>query len=110
MKKGLIFILCLFLSACATEPTTVRPKLSTPVQEQTTLNGLNQQSVQSLLGKPLTQRTEIPNCMWTYRQSDCTILVFFDKNQKVKHSEARGKCTQFKEQLLQLTLNKQKGN
>lgn len=110
MKKGLIFILCLFLSACATETTNVRPKLNTPVQKQTTLNGFNQQSVQSLLGKPLTQRTEIPNCMWTYRQADCTILVFFGKNQKVQHSEARGKCIQFKEQLLQLTLNKQKGN
>ena len=110
MKKGFIFILFLYLSACATENTTVRSKISTPVQDQNTLNGLNQKSIQSLLGKPLTHRTEVPHCMWTYRQSDCTILVFFGKNKKVQHSEARGKCVQFKEQLLQLTLNTQKGN
>ena len=110
MRKGLIFIFCLCLSACATEKSSVRQQLSTPVQEQNTLNGFDQQSVQILLGVPLTQRMESPNCMWTYRQSDCTILVYFGKNQKVQYSEARGKCTQFKEQVIQTALNQQKGN
>ena len=110
MKKGLIFILCLYLSACATENISVRKQLNMPVQEQNTLNGFSQQTVKSLLGNPLAQRTEQPHCMWTYRQPDCTIFVYFGKNQKVRHSEARGQCTHFKEQLIQIVSNQQKGN
>lgn len=110
MKKGLIFILCLYLTACATETTSIRTQLNTPVQEKNTLNEFTQEAVKAFLGKPLTQRTEPPNSMWTYRQPDCTILVYFGKNKKVKHTEARGTCKQFKEQLVQLTLQQQKGN
>ena len=110
MKKGLIFILCLLVSACATEKTVFRQKSTEPIDEQPMLKGYTQQSLKDLFGQPIAQRTEEPHCLWTFRQSDCTLFVYFGKNQKARYSETRGKCIKLKEQLTQIAENKQKGN
>lgn len=71
MKK--LIVLCLMLSGCAG-------------YRSVNLQGLTTQQVQRRLGEPTIQRTESPYQLWTYKQSDCSLLVYFDENGLVKQT------------------------
>lgn len=62
------------------------------VRRENFLTGQSMKSVEKILGKPLMERNEEPNSLWTYHQGNCTTLIYFNENKKVAYAEARGKC------------------
>ena len=43
-------------------------------------------------GDPVIARTEGSNHVWSYRNGDCSYLIFFDKDDVVRWVDAKGSC------------------
>lgn len=101
MKNSLIVLLCLFVTACASSNKDVFMGTShLPVQKEQVLKNYTTDDVQRVYGKPVAVRTEEPNTLWTYRQNNCTRLIYFNHKGRVCHSEARGECREESQALL----------
>jgi len=80
MKKC-ILIACLILTGCAFQPIVA-----------TELMGKDKDYVLNRFGEPTIVRTETPNQIWSYRDENCSYLVFFDENNVVRWVDAQGSC------------------
>lgn len=93
MKINILFLsTILLLAGCSTPHKVFKDHDHLPVRQETGLVGKSAQTVKASLGAPLMVRTEKPNQIWTYRQNQCTTLVYFDKNEQVCFAESRGEC------------------
>lgn len=66
------------------------------VQQENVLKGRSMKTVRKFFGEPLSIRYEEPNQLWTYRQKDCTSLIYFDADNRVRYAESRGSCSSLK--------------
>lgn len=78
MSKYLI-CLCLFLTACANPAFRA-------------IQGKSTESVRAIKGEPVTILKESGHEMWTYRQNDCTQIIFFDNQGKATDWHEMGVC------------------
>ena len=83
MKK-IYLVLFLFLPACA--------NFFLP-EELVELNGVTKEKLLSKLGNPTIVRHEGVHQIYTYYQNGCSVLVFLDKNETVRHIDQRGDCS-----------------
>jgi len=83
MKKY-ILISCFILGGCATQPVAL-----------TELIGKNQDYVRKQFGTPTVTRSEHPNQIWSYRDEDCSKLVFFDQAHVVRWVDVQGACEKY---------------
>ena len=84
MMPGMKKLCCLFillLSACAFTPKTGQE-----------LVGQKKAVVKKSLGTPIVSRTENPNKIWSYRIGECSLLVYFDKEDTVQFIDHSGNC------------------
>ncbi len=65
-----------------------------PVQSDNSIIGKSCDEIRQQWGKPFLVRHETPNQLWTYRQNECTHLIYFDDSQQVCFAEKRGNCPQ----------------
>lgn len=93
MKK-LILLSLLFLWGCASNDDMFQGRSHMSVRKETSFKGLSMADIEKKLGKPLIQRIEEPNYLWTYRRENCTTLIYFSENKKVSYAETRGICSQ----------------
>ena len=56
------------------------------------LNGATKEKVLSKLGKPTIARNEGTHQIYTYYQNGCSVLIFLDNNETVRHIDQRGEC------------------
>ena len=77
-NKGLI-CLCLCLAACA------NTKLEA-------IRGQDEAKIKADRGTPMTVVTQNGRQMWTYRQEECTELIFFDDKGQVDGLQELGTC------------------
>jgi len=78
MSKYLI-CLCFFLTAC------VNPAFRA-------IQGKDTESVRLIKGEPVTILKEQNHEMWTYRQNECTQIIFFDNDGKATDWHEMGFC------------------
>ncbi len=82
MRIRLLIICFLFFSSACTMP------------KQHILCGKSKTNITQLLGTPYSMRTEAPYQLYTYKQNDCTMLIFY-KNSIVQHVSQQGTCPTF---------------
>ena len=80
MKK-LYCLLILLLTACSFTP-----------QMGQDLIGQKKTFVKKKLGSPTVSRTEEPNQIWSYRIENCSLLVYFNKEDIVQFIDHSGDC------------------
>ena len=61
--------------------------------EMTDLKGKTDKEVEKIYGKPVIVRHENDKQMWTYKQGECSRLIFFDASHTVQFAESRGNCS-----------------
>ncbi len=81
MKKVILILGGLCLASCANPHLTALPS-KTP------------EGVRSVMGEPVSIVQENNHRMWTYRNGDCTQLVFFDETNTVTDWYDVGNCPQ----------------
>lgn len=79
MKNKLALIMCIALMGC------VNTKLAA-------IRGKETSEIRQLKGEPVTMITENGRKMWTYRQGECTELVFFNPEERVDGFYELGEC------------------
>ena len=77
--KTIIISLALFLCACTHS-------------ELAGLTGQSPENIRHLKGKPVTILGQNGKEMWTYRNNDCTQILFFDESKKVVDWHEMGQC------------------
>lgn len=85
-----------FIWGCASNDDVFQGRSHMHVRQETSFNGLSMKAVEKKLGKPLAQRLEEPNRLWTYRWEECTTFIYFNEKNKVSYAETRGICAQSK--------------
>lgn len=80
MKKY-VFIVCFLLTGCAFQSITV-----------TELMGKDKDYVSRKFGTPTVTRTEGTNQIWSYRDENCSRLIFFDQDNIVRWVDIQGSC------------------
>ena len=79
MRNKWMLCLCICLAGC------VNTKLEA-------IRGKGEEEIRQLKGEPITIVTENGHKMWTYRNEECTELVFFDSEEKVDGFHEFGMC------------------
>jgi hypothetical protein len=56
------------------------------------LHAATKEKLLSMLGKPTIARDEGAHQIYTYYQNGCSVLIFLDNNETVRHIDQRGEC------------------
>ncbi len=79
MSKIYLIVFCLFLTGC------VSPAFRS-------IQGKNTDAVRAIKGNPVTILKENEHEMWTYRQNECTQIIFFNDQGKATDWHEMGIC------------------
>jgi len=79
MQQKYLICLCLLLSAC------VNPRFQA-------ISGKTPEDVRAIMGDPATIAKEQGHEMWTYKQNDCTQIVFFNQRGVAASWHEMGVC------------------
>ena len=82
--KVILSVLLLFVTACQMRPVIGQDWI-----------GRNSDFIEKMLGRPVVTRTEGNNKIAAYRVGECSILVFFDSENKIAFVDYTGSCEDF---------------
>ena len=94
MKKTVIVLSMIGVTACSSLNVSFKKEARMPTQQNHTVIGKSCGEIRQMWGTPLRIRHESPNQLWTYREDECTHLIYFDDSQQVCFAEKRGNCPQ----------------
>ena len=84
MKKIILSVLFLCAAGCQMRPVIGQDWI-----------GQNADFIENKLGKPVVTRTEGNHKMAAYRVDSCSILVFFDSENRIAYVDYTGSCEDF---------------